>query len=196
MSEPGVPGHRPSERLDPERRDKVLDLLSSYFTAGRIELEDMERRMEIAARADTAAQLDAALEGLRDVPAVREDAAPAPAAHRPGERRRTLAFLAGLQRRGPWRPGPRHTVMALLGGVQLDFRDAELAPGTTDVSLWVMWGGVEIVVPPDLDVEVDGAAIMGGVNELSQHPAGATARRLRVRARVLMGGVEVKVQPR
>lgn len=195
MSDPRPPAKRP----DNEERDRVMELLSGHFTAGRIELDDLERRMELAARAETPQQIEQALEGLRVAvtPAVREPEA-APVKAPAGARRRTLTFMSGLERRGPWSPAPRHTAIALMGGLHFDFREAQLPPGTTEVSLWVMWGGVEIIVPPDMDVEVEGTAIMGGLRELAQHPADAahTTRRLRIKARVLMGGVDVKVEPR
>lgn len=183
----------------PDRREQVLELLSQHFTAGRIELEELERRMEIAARAGTPEELDVALDGLRDTRAP----APAPNAvpmgpDRPAGKRWSLAFLSGLNRKGRWFPARHHTALVLMGGVQLDFRYAELEPGTTEVTLWVMWGGVEIVVPPDLDVEVDGVAIAGGLRDVAQHPKPLEEQRfrLRVKARVLMGGVDVKVKPR
>lgn len=184
----------------PELREQVLDLLSQYFTAGRIELEDMERRMEIAARAATVAELDSALEGLRETrpaPAAAPLAAPM-GPDRPAGKKWSLAFMSGINRKGRWFPASKHTAAVLMGGVVLDFRYADLLPGTTEVTLWVMWGGVEIVVPPDLDVEVDGVAIIGGVQDLAQHPGPLEAQRfrLRVRARVLMGGVDVKVRQR
>ena len=197
---PDLPATPP--RPAPERRDQVLDLLTQYFTAGRIELEDMERRMEVAARAATNAELESALSGLRDTPVRRETpsgAVPAPMGpDRPKGKKASLAFMSGMNRKGRWFPAQRHVGAALMGGIVLDFREAELEPGTTEVSLWVLWGGVDIVVPPDLDVEVEGFAIMGGLRELSQHPAPleTQTRRLRIRARVLMGGVDVKVRAR
>ncbi len=189
-------------RPAPERRDQVMELLTQYFTAGRIELEDLERRMEIAARAATHAELETALSGLRDTPARRVTPAgvgPAPMGpDRPKGKQASLAFMSGMNRKGRWFPAQRHVGAAFMGGIVLDFREAELEPGTTDVSLWVVWGGVNVVVPPDLDVEVEGFAIMGGLRELSQHPAPleTQTRRLRIRARVLMGGVDVKVRAR
>jgi len=194
MSNPNLPAPRPT----PEQRERAMDLLSRYFAAGRIELEDMERRMEIAARADTEETLAGALVGLAH-PAREESAAsPAPMGQdRPKGKARSFAILSGTIRRGRWFPARHHTGVAFMGGMRLDFRDAELEPGTTEIDLWVMWGGVEIIVPPDLDVEVDGVAIMAGIKEVAQHPGpleGVT-RRLRVRARVLMGGVDVRVRP-
>lgn len=183
----------------PDRREQVLELLSRHFTAGRIELEELERRMEIAARAGTPEELEAALDGLR------ETRAPVPASNavpmgpdRPAGKRWSLAFLAGLNRTGRWFPARRHTALVMMGAVELDFRDAELEPGTTEVTLWVMWGGVEIIVPPELDVEVDGVAIAGGLHDVARHPTPLEEQRyrLRVKARVLMGGVDVKVRNR
>lgn len=186
-----------------EGREQVMDLLSRYFTAGKIEMDEMEHRMEQAARAQTAEELDAALVGLKN-------AAPHPMAEspqgkelpmgpdRPKGKSATIAIMSGNERAGRWFPAPRHRVVAIMGGVELDFREAELAPGTTDVTVWAFWGGVEIVVPPDLDVEVDGFAIMGGLAHAHAHPAPLEEQkpRLRIHARVLMGGTWVKVKKR
>jgi hypothetical protein len=189
----------PARRVPPELRDEVLERLTSLFTAGRIELEDMERRMEVAARAETPDELARALEGLRETrPVVAAPPAAPMGPDRPRGKRWSLAFMSGINRKGRWFPARRHTAVVLMGGVVLDFRHAELEPGTTEVDVWVMWGGVEIIVPPDLDAEVDGFAIMGGVKDVAQHPGPLEQQRsrLRVRARVLMGGVDVKVRQR
>ena len=58
MPEPDLPALRlPS----PERRETVVQTLSSHFAAGRIELEDLEQRLEVAMRAQTLEELDGAL---------------------------------------------------------------------------------------------------------------------------------------
>lgn len=182
----------------PERREQVLELLSQYFTVGKIELEDMERRMEIAARAETTAELESALEGLRENLVAAVPVAKPMGPDHPKARRISIAIMSGTDRKGRWFPARRHVGIALMGGMDLDFRDAELLPGVTEVELWVMWGGIDVIVPPDLDVEVDGFALMGGIGELDQHPGPLEQQRhkLRIKARVLMGGVDVKVKPR
>ncbi len=104
--------------------------------------------------------------------------------------------MSGTKRNGRWFPAPRHVGIALMGGVQLDFREAELGPGTTNVYLYTMWGGIGVIVPPDLDVEVSGMAIMGGLTHLASHPARLESQRprLRIHAYALMGAVEVQVR--
>lgn len=183
-----------------------MDILSQLFAAGRIELDDLEHRMELAVRAPTLDELDAILDDLRssasravvpaDADAPRRTPAPM-GPDRPKGSSFSLAMLSGTIRKGRWFPAKRHRAVAVMGGIRLDFREAELEPGTTDVRLLVLMGGVEIIVPPDLDVEVDGFAIMGGLQQIDSHPGPLEGQRsrLRVHARVVMGGVEVKVRP-
>jgi hypothetical protein len=197
MSEPTKP---PVPAPSPERRDITIEALSSLFAAGRIELEEFEARVERALKASTVEELDEVVADLH--PRVSKPVVAAPPApmgpDRPRSSRVTIALLSGVSRKGRWFPARRHTGIAVMGGSRLDFREAELQPGLTEVSLWVLWGGVEVVVPPDVDLEVDGWAIMGGLEEAAAHPRPLeeSRRRLRVHARVLMGGVEVKVRER
>lgn len=124
----------------------------------------MERRIDLALKAPDVAALDALLADLAPEPASRaglRSLPESPAPVRPRGIRGTMAVMSGTRRRGRWLPAPRHTGVAFMGGFSLDFRDAELPPGTTEVRLYVMWGGMDVIVPPDLDVEVDGVAIMG-----------------------------------
>lgn len=193
-------GDLPAPPPSPERRDRVLEVLSQHFAAGRIELEDMERRMEIAARARTAADLEAALAGITPaakaaVPAAPVSTAVAPARERP---RRTLAFLGGHRRAGRWSAPAYQKASAVMGGIQLDYREAVMAQGESELELSVFWGGVQIIVPPDLEVEVEGSAFLGGIHNGAMEPEGQgrAVRRLRITARVIMGGVDVKVMDR
>jgi predicted membrane protein len=49
-----------------------------------------------------------------------------------------------------------------MGGSELDFREAVMGPGVTELQIFAVCGGVEVVVPPGLNVESHGIAIMGG----------------------------------
>ncbi len=179
------------------RREQVLDLLSKHFAAGHIELEDMERRMEIAARAVTASDLESALSGIVRAQPAAPAAGTAVAKSRPRVRR-TVAFLGGHHREGRWTAPLEHKATAVMGGVQLDYRDAVFEGAASELELFVMFGGVQIIVPPDLDVEVDGSAILGGLHNGAMEIEGTARRphRLVVHARVIMGGVDVKIMDR
>jgi hypothetical protein len=87
-----------------------------------------------------------------------------------------------------------------MGGVELDFREATLQPGITEVHAFAFWGGVEILVPPDIRLECSGIGIMGGFDtgDWAGEPGGDVGDPLipvlRVTGVAVMGGVEVKVR--
>lgn len=193
-----VPAPRPPT---PERRDITIDALSALFAAGRLEMEDFEARVERAIRARSVPELDALVADLAPTGELRRPAVPAPAHEPMGQdlprrSRATIAVMSGTQRNGRWFPAPRHVGIALMGGFELDFREAELSSGTTDVYLYTLFGGIGVIVPPDLDVEVSGMAILGGLTHLASHPERLESQRprLRIHAYALMAGVDVKVR--
>jgi hypothetical protein len=86
--------------------------------------------------------------------------------------------------------------IAVMGGLELDFREALLPPGETEVWIFSLMGGAEIIVPPGLTVESDGVAILGSFEhvedaEVQRDP---TSPVLRVRGFSVMGGVEISVR--
>jgi len=152
--------------LSPEPRDKPA--------VDRERLANFERAL--------ARQRDAAL------------ADPAPSDDDEAKPERVFALMGGASRRGSWEPPSRVQVRCLMGGITLDFRDADLLEGTTVVDVRVMWGGVKILVPPDVHVESAGMGLMGGF-EGPQHRAPDPATpTIRVEGFALMGGVEVKIR--
>lgn len=191
----------PVSAPSPEQREVVIVQLSRAFAAGLIELEDLEARTEIAVRSRTADELISALDGIRpqteQVATERnpqEFAVDHPRRHLS---RATVAIMSGTDRKGMWAPARRHITVALMGGAFLDFRDAALGPGVTDVYCWTIWGGIEVAVPEGLDVEVSGAAIMGALERVSQESGSTDPRRpqLHIHAVALMGGIVVRVKP-
>jgi hypothetical protein len=79
-----------------------------------------------------------------------------------------VSVMGGVERSGRWMVPSRLNVHCLMGGVSLDFREADLTPGVTELSVLCLMGGVQIIVPPNLNVEVAGSAILGGFDQ--SHP--------------------------
>jgi hypothetical protein len=106
------------------------------------------------------------------------------------------AIFGGVERRGSWSVARQLKARAILGGIVLDFRDAALPPGVTDLHVSAVFGGIEIIVPPGLSVEVSGTAIFGGFGHVERVPAVADPDRpvLRVRGRAVFGGVAVETR--
>jgi hypothetical protein len=75
----------------------------------------------------------------------------------------------------------------------VDLRDALFPDGVVEVEVKAVFGGVQIIVPPTLAVECHGTAILGGFESLNRVPANPdpSSPLLRVRGRVLFGGVQI-----
>jgi hypothetical protein len=179
-----------------DARERTIARLTEHFTHDQLEVAEYERRIAAAHRAESVAALDDVVAGL---PAL---TAPVPVVHRAEllpdapERRRMLAILGGVDRRGPWNC-PRHLrVVAALGGVSLDLREARFAPGVTDIEVTALFGGVEIIVPPELAVETEGSGILGGFAALDHAPSHADPDRplVRVHGLAVFGGVAVQMR--
>ena len=83
-----------------------------------------------------------------------------------------------------------------MGGIVLDFREALLLPGVTEIHVLALLGGAQIIVPPGLSVEVSGTAIMGGFGHVERIPEQLDPDRpvLRVHGLAIMGGVAVETR--
>jgi hypothetical protein len=181
----------------------VISALSTAFAQDDLTVEEFERRVDIAHRTSALSDLNALLADLPaplPVPAsgAQPAPAPAPALASPSEVRDSenmVAIMGGVERHGAWVPARQSHIFVLMGGAELDFREARLAPGVTEVTIVCAMGGVEIVVPPGLTVDVSGIAIMGGFGgRRAATPADASAPLLRVNGFALMGGVDVDIR--
>lgn len=73
----------------------------------------------------------------------------------------TVGFMSGMDRVGQWVVPAHHAAIGFWGGATLDLRDAVFtSPETTITCIGVM-GGVEVIVPPEMDVHVTGIGFMG-----------------------------------
>lgn len=192
-----------SEHVPPAARERVVQDLAEHFTQDRLTMPEYERRVELAYRADSN---DALRDLTRDlaplVPAPMSQggvmAASSGAGVAKGAGARTknfLAFMSGVVRRGKWTVPARMRAFAWMGGIGLDLRDATLTAPVTDIWVFALMGGVEIIVPPNVRLESDGFAIMGGFEDQLKEPASGDPNvpLIRVHGLAIMGGVEARV---
>src|ERR1700674_166395 len=72
-----------------------------------------------------------------------------------------VAFLGSTEREGHWEM-PRHLrALAVLGNVEIDLRNAVVGVGLYEIEAVAVFGNVEITVPPEINVECDGDALLG-----------------------------------
>src|SRR5699024_3397501 len=74
----------------------------------------------------------------------------------------SVAIMSGVQRKAGWVVPADHTVVAFWGGAEFDLREARFAERDVTIRAVAIMGGVEITVPEDITVVVDGVGFMGG----------------------------------
>ena len=177
----------PEVRAGDADRERVAARLRENLVAGRLTLDEFSERLDAAYAARTQAELG---ELTRDLP--QTGAAPAVSSRRTPVRW-SVAVMGGVERKSRWRVAESTVAVAVMGGVELDLRKAEIESPVVEITAIALMGGVEIIVPEGVDVEVSGLAIMGAKQDrVADVPPLPGAPLIRVRAFALMGGVEVK----
>ncbi|OQO91198.1 hypothetical protein B1813_17125 [Saccharomonospora piscinae] len=200
-------------RPDPKRlrasdadRERIAQLLHKALGEGRITLAELEERLDTVYGAKTVGELEPVLADLpADGVALTPAAETAPAAPdrriggRPGSTF-SIAVMSGVDRKGEWVVPPQHNSVAFWGGVQLDLRHARFAEQHSTITAVAIMGGIEVIVPDDVVVDVTGIGIMGGFESRDKKGAARTAPPgapvVKVTGLAFWGGVEVKRVPR
>lgn len=188
-------------RISDADRHRVSEVLREAAGEGRIDLEELEERLEAAYAARTYADL---VPITRDLPAGATgrlperaaDAVPVYAAGASHTEERHLAILSGLGRTGVWTVPARLTVHCFMGGAQLDLRRAQFAASEVVITVNALMGGADITVNPSTRVVVEGTGIMGGYTGPSEpEEPDPDAPVVRIRGVAVMGGVSVTRRP-
>jgi hypothetical protein len=183
----------PAANLD-DARERAVERLSMHYARDQLTLDELESRLERAYAARTTEALDAVLAGLPALSLHREATAPA-VAPQVSRSRTFVAVMSGVVRRGAWVVPKQINAIAFMGGIELDLREAILNPGVTEISIFALMGGAVVTVPPNVRLEADGFAFMGGFEDQLKQPASGdpNAPVVRVTGFAMMGGVETRV---
>ena len=204
---PGPSDGRPADpstlRISDDERHQVAEILREAAGEGRIDLDELDQRLEATYAARTYADL---VPITFDLPAHRPGAHPAPPVPpaRPSPvvagpaHESHVAIMSGLNRRGAWVVPRRMSVFAMMGGADLDLREASFAAQEVVITVNAFMGGAQITVDPHTHVVMEGVGIMGGYSG----PDGRTPAELdetsptvRVRGVAIWGGVAVERKP-
>jgi signal transduction histidine kinase len=103
-----------------------------------------------------------------------------------------VASFGNIERSGPWEVPTELDIRVKFGSATLDLRQAHLEPGTTTFRVNVRFGNLEIIVPPDLAVDMQVHSFAGNVEEKRHSlPAGSDKPRVRVIGTVKAGNCEL-----
>jgi predicted membrane protein len=101
-----------------------------------------------------------------------------------------VAVLGGFERRVTTSDFRGGEITAILGGCELDLRESSIVKEAV-INVFAIWGGINIKVPPDWTVVLNGTPLMGGFSEKTVTPPD-TSKRLVITGYAIMGGVEVR----
>jgi predicted membrane protein len=102
------------------------------------------------------------------------------------------AILGGANRRLSAANFQGGDAIAIMGGCEIDLRDCGSEGGPAEIDTFAFWGGVEIRVPEDWEVQVKGLAILGGYGDETRTLNGEGRKVLVITGTAIMGGVEIK----
>ena len=105
------------------------------------------------------------------------------------------AALGGASRKNNSADFRGGDLLAFMGGCDVDLRKARIQNGPAVIDAFAFWGGVEIRVPEDWIVTVEGIALLGAFEDSTSFQAeeGLEPRQeLVIKGLAMMGGVEIK----
>lgn len=167
-------------------RETAVRDLAEAANGGGLTLDEYAERAVALEQAATIEELSAAVRGLPEENAARSD--------RGG--RWLVGVFGGTEQRGRWRLSRHLRIVAVLGGVTLDLGMAEPEAPESLITVVAVLGGVEIIAPPGVSIQLSGFSLLGGKSDArSGGPPLPGSPLVRVRCVTLLGGVKVKDRP-
>ena len=108
---------------------------------------------------------------------------------------RLVAVLDGITLKSRARAFTGGSMLAWYGGIDVDLREAELAPNA-QLSLNTLFGGIQVKTPPGWRVESELKAFAGGVDTRTPSQGDPDAPVLNLTGTALFGGIDVGAKPR
>jgi hypothetical protein len=185
-------------RISDTERHQVAEILREAAGEGRLDLDELDQRLEQTYAARTYADLVPITLDLPAHPHAKPVVRPAAASPQvvPGaDKESHLAILSGLSRKGVW-VVPRHmSIVCLMGGAELDLRQAKFAAPEVVITINAFMGGAQVIVGPTTRVQMEGTGIMGGYSGpsgLVEADLDGSSPVVRIKGVAIWGGVSVE----
>ncbi|MBT2423276.1 DUF1707 and DUF2154 domain-containing protein [Streptomyces sp. ISL-22] len=195
----------PELRASDADRERVAEVLRDALAEGRLDMEEFGERLDATYKARTYGELAPI---TRDLPVGAVAAPKVDMVKKSGAFERSwaerivggegsstwaVAVMSGFQRKGRWTAPRRFSCFAFWGGGEIDLREANFADREIEINCVAIMGGVQVIVPPGVEVVVRGIGIMGGFDHREEGvPGDPGAPRVVVTGFAFWGGVGVE----
>ncbi|MEU3305964.1 DUF1707 domain-containing protein [Nocardiopsis sp. NPDC006832] len=149
-------------RISDAERDQVAEILREAAGEGRLDLEEVDERLNAVYSAKTYADLEPIVADLpTGAGGLASSASPGAVApqHTPagpvGQPLKLKAKGDSLVRKGDWTVPHRIEIDARFGSTRLDFREARVTTPVVEVWVDASWGSADIILPEGATAEVD-----------------------------------------
>jgi hypothetical protein len=198
MTMPVMPQDRPLDAL----REETVDQLIMNYGHGHLSRAAFERRLDEAMETKSHERLleltkDLELKADRQYTeqkkaelGIRVDTSAAPVE----DSEHVVSIFAGNTRKGVWDVPRVIRVITIFGGAELDFTDARFTAGTTYISVFCLFGGVNVRVREGMRTLSKAVCIFGGVDNRGGTTLDPKAPLLVVEGVALFGGVDIRVK--
>jgi hypothetical protein len=195
---PVTPNDRPIDTL----REETVDQLIMNYGHGKLSREAFERRLDEALDTKSHGRLleltaDLDLKADRQYTTqkkaelgIRVDSS----AHRPEDAEHIINIFAGNNRRGAWDVPRSIRIFNLFGGAELDFTDARFTSDTTYITVFCLFGGVNVRVRDGMRTISKAICIFGGVDNRAGTTTDPNAPVLIVEGLAMFGGIDIRVK--
>jgi uncharacterized protein DUF1707 len=188
----------PQLRVSDDDRHKVAEILRQAAGEGRIDLDELDERLEATYAAKTYADLvpitiDLPSHEPSNPPVPRRETLPATTSHTS-----SWAVMGECKRQGAWLVPAHHTAFSLMGSVTLDLRTATFAERDITITANAIMGEVKVIVDAGTNVVVSGVPIMGEFHMAKDKVApqlGPESPVVRIKGMALMASVSVQRLP-
>jgi hypothetical protein len=179
-------------------RDSAASVINNALAEGRLTAEEHSDRLDAIYAAKTHADIVPIVDDLPGRATAQAPAAASGAVTQARPRSRIMAIFGGATRKGSWHAEPFTEILTVFGGAEIDLREAVLPGREITIKATCVFGGIEIVVPPEMRVVDSGSAIFGGrdISGDSVESARPDAPVLYLTGHCVFGGVDVKRKDR
>jgi len=179
-----------------DRREQVILRVSESYAEDVFDVDELERRLDLAHGARSIAELEALVADLAPATTTTALVLAGPTAIDDPSRpvgKKVRVIMSSVERRGRWSVPRTMDLRVLWGNAELDFRDASIGAGVTTIHVRVVMGNLEVVLPPNLAIDVDVSSFAGSVTERHRVPPDADPARpvIRIVGSVTFGNLEI-----